>query len=631
MRWERLRPAAPWGALALILLVGAAAYVPALDAEFLFDDQSGIVENPRIAGIARWTQGFDLRQAVAGRPVTELTFALDVERARLDPRTFHETSLALHLIAGILVFLLGRALVRRAGFADGTWIALAASAAFVLHPIQCEAVAYASQRAEVLGSLLGVLSLMALLSADQARSVGATALRGAAALLLFALALGAKPVAAGIPIVFILVLAVFPDAGGNDGHPATPWKKAWTRRFALAVPLVALVAIQGAEFFGAIGGRDDVGFSIPDLGPWRYLLTQARVLPLYLRLLFWPAGLTIDHDIAPSEGFLDPATTLLGALLVLGLVAAAIAGLAWALRSGVRSGAAPAVRLAAFGFLWFLLLLAPTSSIVPLADVAVEHRLYLASWGLFVGLAALSSLAADRLDPAIRRWALPCAGVVLGVALTVALSLRAGVWSSALSIWTDAAEKSPGKARVFTNLGHSRHGRGDLEGALDAYKKSIVLGGGTRVTPLVAHNMASTYLAQRRHAEARQILRQLERPEPETLVLLTFVELEDGDLAAASRWASTAVMLAPGYPRSHEAAGRVSQARGDIVGAREAYRRSVRIFPSDPNTLLSLARLEAQTGDLEAACRTYGLAMAAPGNRFASSWAASDARSLRCK
>lgn len=627
MRWNRLVPATPWGALALALAATAVAYRPALDAEFLFDDEDGIVRNVRVHGLAEWAQGLSVQAAFSGRPVTELTFAIDAERGGVDARTFHETSLALHLLAGVALFLLGRALARRAGFEDGTGIALAAAAAFALHPIQGEAVAYVSQRAEVLASLLGVLSLLALLAADRARTRPAIVANGAAAFLLYALAVGAKQVAIGVPVLFLLAAATFPEP---ERPVTTPARARWTRRLALAGPMVALALAQAVVFFGAIEGQGDVGFSVAGLGPVRYLLTQARVLPLYLRLLGWPAGLNIDHDVAASAGLLDPPTTLLGGLLVLGLAAAAAYGLAWARGKAPTSVAAPAVRLASFGFLWFLVLLAPTSSLIPLADVAVEHRLYLACWGLFVGLAGLAALAGSTLLPAARRWALPAAGVAVAAALAVALGLRAQDWSSGVAIWADAAAGSPGKARVFTNLGHVRHGRGDLAGALAAYQRAIALGGPGFITPIAVHNMASAYLALRRLGEAREILHRLDRPEPETVVLLALVELEDGRLEEASRWASTAVLGAPGYPRSHEAAGRVAEARGDLLAARAAFQRAVQLFPSDPNTLLALARLDAKVGDRDAACRSYRRAMAAPGNRFASSWAASEARSLRC-
>jgi Flp pilus assembly protein TadD len=218
----------------------------------------------------------------------------------------------------------------------------------------------------------------------------------------------------------------------------------------------------------------------------------------------------------------------------------------------------------------------------------------------------------------------------VAVALAIALDVRAGAWSSGVAIWSDAAEKSPGKARVHANLGNVRHARRDFAGALESYRRALALGGRTLVTPIVVHNMATSFLALGRPGDARDVLFRLERPEPETLVLLAFAALEGGDPAEAARWAARAVDAAPASPRAHEAAGRVSLERGDLQAARASYLRAVMLFPSDPTTLLALGRIEARLGNAEAACRAFRHAVASPGNPWAARWAASEAAALRC-
>lgn len=620
---HRLRAAIPWALLAAGGVAAAVAYAPSLDAGFLFDDEAGIVGNPAVHGLAAWAEALPSKEAIAGRPLTELTFAIDAERAGLRPAAFHETSLALHLLATLLVFLLGRALAHGAGHPAATWIALAAALAFGLHPVQTESVAYVSQRAEVLGSLLAVASLLAALAADAAASRRRAALAGAGALVLFALAVSAKQIAVAVPFLVLLAVAAKAPAPPERARP-------WPRRLAIVLPMIALAAGQFAVFAGVIRGREDVGFSVPGLPPWTYLLTQARVLPLYLRLLLFPAGLNPDHDVAPSAGLLDPPSTLAGGLLVLGLAAAALAGLRWARGRGADRATAAAARLSALGLLWFLLLLAPTSSVVPLADVVAEHRVYLASFGIFLALAAAAGAALARLPAAWRAPAGAGAGGIVAAALVLALAARAEVWSSGLSLWTDAAAKSPGKARVQVNLGHVRHQRGDVDGAIEAYRRGIAIGGPGLVKPIVVHNLATALLARGRVEEARQTLFLLDPPTVETFVTMAFVEIEAGRLDAAAGWAARAAALAPGYPRAHEAVGRVAAARGDLLAARDAFRRSAMLLP-DPAALLALGRAEAAAGDRDAACRALRRATAAPGNPWASRWAGGEAARLGCR
>lgn len=617
-----LRRGGPLLALAAALAAAAGAYAPALGGDFVFDDQISVTRKPQARSLDAFTARLDAAAVLAGRPVTDLSFALDAERGGLSPRAFHETSLLLHLVASALVFALGRQVLRRAGVPGPSWGAAAAAALFALHPVQTQAVAYVSQRSEVLASGLALASLLLLLAADRAARPASAAGLGAAAAVTFALGLGAKPVAVAVPVLFLLAsFALPPEAAGPPrAHP-------WRRRAALAAPLVALAAVQAAALVPALRGARDVGFSVPGLDPWRYLLTQARVVPRYLGLLAFPAGQNVDPEIAPSEGLLAPPSSLAGALLLLGLAAAAVAALRWARGRGRASEAAPAARVAGLGVLWFLALLAPTSSVVPLADPMMEHRVYLASAGILLAAVALAALAARRVFPAARAAALASAAVVAAGALAWATHARAEVWADAVRLWEDAAAKSPGKSRALVNLGNARYRRGDLEGALRAYERGLALGD-PRAD--LRQNMGNVLLSLGRPADARAVLSGQQPPEPETVVLLAFAAVDLGDLEGAERLAWKLVLGAPGYHRSHEAMGRVMEARGDLPAARDAYRRASALDPPDGNALHRLGLVEAGMGDREAACAAFARAAVAPGSAWVRWNAAAERARLRC-
>src|SRR5262249_16268926 len=147
------------------------------------------------------------------------------------------------------------------------------------------------------------------------------------------------------------------------------------------------------------------------------LRTETRVVYTYLRLLVFPFPQSLEYDFRNAGGILA------GAGIVLMLVAG------WRWRS--------------LCVLAFFILLAPTSSIIPSADAAFEHRLYLPTL-------AVSLLAAFLLSKLPKRtWI----GVALLTFLTIVTFRREMVWSSDVALWEDTARHAPGKARVWFNLG----------------------------------------------------------------------------------------------------------------------------------------------------------------------------------
>jgi hypothetical protein len=184
-----------------------------------------------------------------------------------------------------------------------------------------------------------------------------------------------------------------------------------------------------------------------------YFLTQCTVIPRYLRLVVGPWGFTIDHDVALAHGP-SPAVAagflLLAALLGFGLYAAR---------------RRPVV---GFGILWFFVALSVESSVFPIRDVMNEHRMYLAMPGVALVAASLF-IAAVQWRPAVS-FALGGAVAALLCALTFA---RNQVWQTQLSLWTDALEKSPHKARVHANVGTALQLDGRLDEAIPHYCRAL--------------------------------------------------------------------------------------------------------------------------------------------------------------
>ncbi|HUL58799.1 MAG TPA: tetratricopeptide repeat protein [Anaeromyxobacteraceae bacterium] len=587
-------------ALALlgVALAGAVAgYARVLRGEFQFDDIGSIEQNLAVKHL-----GTALRSAVssllaAGRPVTDVTFAFNYAAGRLDPAGYHATNLAIHLAVAVLVFAFTRTVVRRADGGHADLVAAAVAGTFALHPLQTEAVSYVCQRAEALASGFYLATLLLLLEAERRgwRARGAAAY--AAALVAFALGLGAKPIAVTAPAAYLLLSAMLPD-------PAR--RVTWRERLVRVAPFVALDLAFAVAVLRALRGVESAGLDVPGVTPGVYLLTQGRALLRYLALLLWPAGQNVDWRLPFSKGA-DAATVLAWAALV--AVAGAAATLfARSLRAVDQDAAAG--RVAAFGVAWFFLVLSVTSSVMPLADALVEHRVYLASWGGLVAAAVIAERALARLAPRRRTIAAAVVLASIWIALGLALHRRNAVWETRIALWTDAVEKGSGDWRARLNLGQAFRVAGDYDAALREYRAALLAAPRSSEIESFALNQAAVALLHAgRFAEASSTLDRalaLTPDRPQVLVNAAVARLRQRDLGGAEDLVRRALAAAPGDGRALEVLCELRLARGDPAGALGACLASVRADPDDGVRHLALGVAYEKLGRMREACAAFG-------------------------
>jgi len=598
--------------MAALLLTGATAlaYSSSIRGEFQFDDTTAVAENVAIRDLGELVRTGILRgYAQAGRPITELTFAVDFARSGLDVFAYHLTNLSAHLAVVALLFLITRRTLRRVGWPAPDGLALWISGLFALHPVQSQAVSYVSQRAEVLASLFYALALLLLLDAEERGASRRGVASYVGALLAFVLGLGSKAIAVTLPAAWLLYLACFPPAepGASEAGPS----RRWAGRGARVAPFLLLSALYAAVQLSSLRSAVGAGFDLPSLDPLRYFLTQLRVVLVYLRLLVWPAGQNLDYELPVASGLLEP-RTLLPALALAALLLAALWCWAWSRREGPPASTRRAARLFAFGFLWFLVLLAPTSSVVPLRDVIEEHRVYLASWGVLTALAAAASLLFDRLAGGGANAARVKRVVAVGLcaAAGVALFQRNAVWESRVSLWRDAVAGSPTKARAHENLGHALYLAGDLRGAAVEYRAALRFGAdGTVPMSKLLNNVGASLMEIGRLDEAADFLSNALTVAPDDVRLLNnlaMTRLWKGDLDAALATARRAVARFPGDPGAHNALGQVLLKRGDPAGAAEQFALEASLNPDLALQLRSAATAQERAGDVGGACASWG-------------------------
>ncbi len=562
-------------ALLVIALLGAIyiGYSPALDGELQYDDLRSIVDNPAVKDVAHYSLlGLGDILGGTGRALTDLTFALNYQASALSVRPYHLVNLALHLATVLAILGLTLEVLRRARWPAPFATAWLAAALFGLHPIQTQAVAYLCQRAEVLAALLYLLGLRLALAAEDRKRIGSSFAAYGAAFLCVMLGWGAKPTLATFPAALLLLSAAFP-------RPLL----AFRTRFLASLPFWALTFVCSARLLAGVSGSSHAGFSIPTLSAGTYLLTESRVILTYVRLIAWPAGQNLDWSFAPGTSLLEP-RTLIAVVAIASSVLAAFWLWAWSAREERDHELRVLARIASFGILWFLLVLAPSSSVVPVADVIEEHRVYLASWGLFLPAAAAAVLAQRRLAPGRRGTvALAVGSLAICAVLGTALHRRAAVWATSLALWSDVVAKSPDKVR-----GHM--------------------------------NLAGALVELQRYDEAISVLQELRTMAPEGPALganLAIAYLESGHVEEAESEAAQVARRWPDYAPAQHTLGQLASLRGDYPAARDRFEKALALDPGSILSLTSLAVIQERLGDRASACSSWARYMRLAGPRGA--------------
>ena len=407
-----------------------AAYANTFAAPFVFDDLGAIRDNPTIRHLGSALTPPAGGMPVSGRPLVNLTLAINYQLSQTRTWSYHAFNLLIHVLAGWALFGVARRTLLLAGgkladLLDPTWFGFALALLWTVHPLQTESVTYLSQRAE---SLMGLFYLLTFYGF--ARAFGDGGPRGVwAGLSVAACFLGmvTKEAMVTAPVVLLLY---------DRSFLAGSFREAWRLRrgyyAALAASWLALAFLVIAT--GSRGGTAGFGTSV---SWWAYGFTQLRAVAHYLRLCLWPRPLIFAYGLTlggpPGEMLVDGAVVL--ALLV--------------------TTAILLVRHPRWGFLgaWFFIILAPTSSILPIStEIVAEHRVYLPLAAVLAAVLAGAALWLGRRG--FGRWA---GGALLTLAagsLVGATYARNQDYRSALAFWRDAVEKAPDNAGARNNLGN---------------------------------------------------------------------------------------------------------------------------------------------------------------------------------
>ncbi len=550
-----------WCAAGLLAAV-ASVYWNSRNAPFIFDDFPAVVRNLSIRNLGRL--GTVLQPplegaGVTGRPLVNLSFAVDYALHGLDVRGYHLGSVLLHALGTLALFgVLRRTFLQpvlRGRWGDGaTGRAAGIALLWAVHPLLTESVVCIAQRNEVLGGLFYLLTLYGFIRSMPDPETGdlkpgrqANRLWLAGSVCACLLGMASKEIVATAPLLVLLYDRTF---------VAGSFSAAWRQRWGFYLLLASTWLLLGWLMLGSNQRAGIVGFGL-GMSPWDYLVTQCRALALYLKLSVWPHPLVVDYG--PVTFKLAEVWREAAGVVALGL------GTLWALW-----------RRPVVGFLgaWFFVILAPSSSFVPLTtQTMAEHRMYLP----LVAVVAGGLLALELLTRRGRPWLVGALAVVLGC---VTVRRNAG-YLDELHFWTETIARQPANARLRASLGYYHLRHKEWNEAIAAYEQAISL----RENFADAHSdLSSLLLEVGRLDEALAHARFAASLKPDDAAIrfnYGVALAKGGDAPAAAREWQEALRLRPGLGVALDKLGGVALAGGQAAAAAGYFARAVSADATD--------------------------------------------------
>lgn len=455
-------------AIVVLAILIFSIYGNTLDCSWHFDDEPNITGNPNIhlkelswKGIKRALFSGRADPSALYRPVSCLSFALNYYFGGLDVLGYHLVNIFIHFLTSVFLFLFIYHTLNlpsiRTRYADKAYpIALLATLLWAINPLQTQAVTYLVQR---MASMAGMFYIMSMYFYVKAR-IHVIGSRKVLFFILcffsFLMALGSKENAIMLPLSLSLYEILLIQEMTKENLRRN------LRIFFLVAGAISILGfvyiyVRGGNIFYFVGDYNLRPFTL-----WQRLLTEPRIIIFYISLLLYPMPhrLNIAHSVEISTSLLDPMTTLLSILLIVG----AIVFVVFIARKRP---------LLSFCVLFFFLNHLVESTIFPL-ELIFEHRNYIPSMLLFLPIAiGVWNLVNRYTMKKSMKFILSLFIILLLIGLGHSTFMRNFIWKNDKSLWMDAVDKSPDTSRPHHNLGKYYQEIGDYKQAIHEYEKAL--------------------------------------------------------------------------------------------------------------------------------------------------------------
>lgn len=574
--WQSTKPCL------LLLLIAFLVYLPSLPNKFVWDDEQFIYKN-------EFVKQFDLvaifsTNTIAGaghnsnyyRPITTLSFATDYAIWKLNPIGFHLTNTLLHLGAGIILF----KILRKINVKQS--VAFLISLIFLIHPIQTEAVVYANSRGDSMYAFWGLLSLwfflLAMTKNQIQKKVGSITILANQFTLFFLsstsylLSILSKEI--GIAIVGLHGLFF---TWGVWAKFANKQKPVVNKMAVVALIVNCLLAgfylyLRATLLnFGNSFNFYDANNAYSSSLIFR-LLTFSKVLLTYFKLLIIPYPLHMERDTAVIDQWFNPWT--ISALLII------FGTLFYGFKQLINKKP-----LFLLGALWFAVMLAPTSGIIPINGLIYEHWLYLPMIGFYICLFALIEHLSSKYQT---RWGNNHHSTYFWPSLLVIyafLTIRQNwLWANPIRFYNYTLQYSQ-SARLYNNLAMAYAEVGANEQAIENYQKSLQI---SDQYPQTYHNLANIYLEQNNHELAIDYYQQAIYLDPNfhfSYLPLLNLYLSTKDWPKALQLVDKIIDFYPGDPQLTFAKGLVLWQLADYQLADTYFNQAIKLANNNPELL----------------------------------------------
>jgi len=579
----------------LLIVFTLAIYNQATHFSFVnYDDPRYVFENVHVRGGLSWAT---VRWALTSlseanwHPLTWISHALDCQLFQLNPAGHHFTSILLHALNGVLLFLLLARATRRTG--PSFFVALL----FLLHPFNVESVAWIAERKNVLSTMFLFLTLGAY--GWYAMKPGWR--RYSAVLILLACGLASKPMLVTAPFV-LLLLDYWPLGrirGFTQPSEALAVQQASPLTLVLEkVPLILMVVASSVVTMRAQRAGGALGIAPPIFDRLKNAIWSYGV---YLTKTVWPTKLTLFYPYAGHS-------LSLSRVAIAAIVLIAISCVVFKFRSR---------GYLVTGWLWFLGTLVPVIGLVQVGTQAMADRYaYVPLIGIFVAITWLAADLAHKKQVSIGLQVVPAACIV--VALSVICSRQISYWRDSITVWThtleftqhnymaednlgealvhlhrideayrlfvQASQDNPIDAAARLNIGTYLYQHGRAPEAIEQYKIAINLVGEPSLLAMSYANMGSAYTVLRDFENARLSFEHSLGIDPYQVIALQgmgFMLLEQGKREESIPYFQRFAELRPSS-ESYMQLSKVLEATNHHSEASAAYNHAMRLSQELP-------------------------------------------------
>jgi len=576
----------------VLVLATFVAYEPVRRNGFInYDDDKYVTENPQVqAGLTRRSVVWAFTTSHMGNwhPLTWLSHMLDCELFGLNPFWHHLTSLVFHMVNSLMLFWLLRRMT------GAVWPSAFVAAAFALHPLHVESVAWVAERKDVLSAFFWLLTIWAYLRYVEHRRIA----RYMPIVVFFSLGLLAKPMVVTLPFVLLLLdywpLGRFQQArfGGEEVLQAGCRMSRVCSLLVEKIPLFVLAAISSVITFVVqqSTGAMDLGEGFPI----RVRISNALVSYIgYISKVLYPSRLAVLY---PHPGQSLALWRIIVAVLILVCVSGCVVYLA------------RRRRYLAVGWLWYLGALVPVIGLVQVGAQGMADRYtYLPSIGIFIMIAwgAAGICARWRYGKIVLGVA---AGVVLAV-LVMCTRKQVGYWESNAAIFGHALAMTENNFIMHSSYGGMLFEEGRFDEALAHFNEA------QRINPDYSdarRNVGIVLFKQGKIDEAIAVFSDVldgkgDWPTAYNYLGLAYAQKGELDLAVSNY--NAALQLKPDYVDALKNLGIALKEQGKTDEALEKWTKALELEPDNPEVHYNMGVVSLERGDYDQAVGYFSVAL----------------------